>query len=43
MRAFKSNDQAGLEALTMVNLPDPGIPGPGEIDDEHRAGRRRRL
>ncbi|MBU9379026.1 zinc-dependent alcohol dehydrogenase family protein [Burkholderia gladioli] len=31
MRAFRSNGQAGLEALTMVDLPDPGIPGPGEI------------
>ncbi|CAG9237416.1 alcohol dehydrogenase catalytic domain-containing protein [Burkholderia gladioli] len=31
MRAFRSNGQVGLEALTVVDLPDPGIPGPGEI------------
>lgn len=31
MRAFKSNGQVGLEALTMIDLPDPGIPGPGEV------------
>jgi NADPH:quinone reductase-like Zn-dependent oxidoreductase len=31
MRAFRSNGQVGLEALTMVELPDPGIPGPGDI------------
>lgn len=31
MRAFRSNGQVGLEALAMVDLPDPGMPGPGEI------------
>jgi NADPH:quinone reductase-like Zn-dependent oxidoreductase len=31
MRAFRSNGQVGLEALTMVDLPDPGMPGPGII------------
>lgn len=27
MRAFRSNGQAGLEALTMVELPDSGDAG----------------
>ncbi|MGF6858195.1 hypothetical protein OKW29_007106 [Paraburkholderia sp. CI3] len=26
MRTFRSNGQVGLEALTMVDLPDPDIP-----------------
>lgn len=31
MKAIKLGKQPGLEGLALVNLPDPGAPGPGEI------------
>ncbi|WP_049621892.1 zinc-dependent alcohol dehydrogenase family protein [Frateuria defendens] len=31
MKAIKSNGEAGLDGLSLADLPDPGLPGRGEI------------
>lgn len=37
MKAIQSNHPATLESLTLVDLPDPAAPGPGEITVRMRA------
>lgn len=37
MKAIQSNHPATLESLTLVDLPDPAAPGPGEITVRVRA------